>query len=108
LQQTDHPKFSLEELLNFSANRYTPIPDEYRPHLFRLLNTSKDFNNCPITRQVAALLVCKTTSTLAVMASNRDFSLPFYKSGRSVRYALGDIKNYLNKSLIQNEVYKND
>lgn len=84
------------ELLAFAGNHNSEhLPLDMLAHVHRLKSAPAEFDDCPITRSVAAILVSKTPATLAVMASTGDFSLPFYRSGRSVRYTLKAIKNYL-------------
>jgi len=48
-----------------------------------------------LTRKAAAeFLGCKE-NTLAVWATNKRYSLPFYKVGRLVKYKISDLENFI-------------
>ena len=95
-------RLSTEEHLYFANKNDSVVPINISVQLPRLLTLDDAFDNNPVTRSCSSVLVSKTRSTLNVMAAKGDYSLPFYKSGRSVRYRLGDIKTYLTSKKLHN------
>ncbi len=60
-----------------------------------VLNTNPDQL---LTRKKAAeFLGCKE-NTLAVWATNKRYNLPFYKIGRSVKYKISDLENFIDQN----------
>ena len=52
----------------------------------------------------AAQILKTTPETLAVWRCTGRYNLPYYKIGRSVRYSLSDLKNWLESNKIAVEV----